>query len=119
MDPAQGRRRGLATAVMPRWPAGRSDEAPRLAVDSRWPDDNAGARRLSDACGFAASHAYHHYRAPGESSRRQVTGASERATKRVCVSSAVPVPERSLELRGGRREKAAVRGDAHDCPRCA
>ncbi|CAL9572745.1 hypothetical protein SUDANB176_04874 [Streptomyces sp. enrichment culture] len=60
VDPAQ-RRRGLATTVMAALARRALDEgasAAWLQVE----DDNAGARALYDRMGFAAHHAYHHYR---------------------------------------------------------
>ncbi|GGP93496.1 GNAT family N-acetyltransferase [Streptomyces griseomycini] len=60
VDPAR-RRRGLATAVMAALARRALDEgasAAWLQVE----DDNAGARALYDRMGFAAHHAYHHYR---------------------------------------------------------
>ncbi|MFE2281362.1 GNAT family N-acetyltransferase [Streptomyces sp. NPDC059454] len=65
VDPAR-RRRGLATAVMAALARRALDEgasAAWLQVE----DDNAGARALYDRMGFAAHHAYHHYRAPESS----------------------------------------------------
>ncbi|MEZ3177666.1 GNAT family N-acetyltransferase [Streptomyces pimonensis] len=73
VDPAR-RRRGLATAVMAALARRALDEgasAAWLQVE----DDNAGARALYDRMGFAAHHAYHHYRAP-ESSAPAGDGAS-------------------------------------------
>lgn len=57
------RRRGLAGAVMAALAGRALDEgasAGWLQVES----DNAGARALYSGMGFAAHHAYHHYRAP-------------------------------------------------------
>ncbi|MFF9484347.1 GNAT family N-acetyltransferase [Streptomyces sp. NPDC014676] len=65
VDPAR-RRRGLATAVMAALARRALDEgasAAWLQVE----DDNTGARALYDRMGFAAHHAYHHYRAPESS----------------------------------------------------
>ncbi|MFI2505797.1 GNAT family N-acetyltransferase [Streptomyces sp. NPDC018972] len=65
VDPAR-RRRGLATAVMAALARRALDEgasAAWLQVE----DDNAGARALYAGMGFAAHHAYHHYRAPESS----------------------------------------------------
>ncbi|MGW2820535.1 GNAT family N-acetyltransferase [Streptomyces sp. NPDC001443] len=65
VDPAQ-RRRGLATAVMAALARRALDEgasAAWLQVET----DNAGARALYERLGFAAHHAYHHYRAPAGS----------------------------------------------------
>ncbi|MFI8087309.1 GNAT family N-acetyltransferase [Streptomyces sp. NPDC086080] len=62
VDPAR-RRQGLATAVMAALARRALDEgasAAWLQVE----DDNAGARALYERMGFAAHHAYHHYRAP-------------------------------------------------------
>ncbi|MDX3516763.1 GNAT family N-acetyltransferase [Streptomyces scabiei] len=62
VDPAQ-RRRGLATAVMAALAQRALDEgasAGWLQVET----DNAGARALYGGMGFAAHHAYHHYREP-------------------------------------------------------
>ncbi|GAA5208483.1 GNAT family N-acetyltransferase [Streptomyces thinghirensis] len=62
VDPAQ-RRRGLATAVMAALARRALDEgasAAWLQVET----DNAGARALYAGMGFAAHHAYHHYREP-------------------------------------------------------
>ncbi len=64
VDPAQ-RRRGLATAVMSALARRALDEgasAAWLQVET----DNAGARALYAGTGFAAHHAYHHYREPGD-----------------------------------------------------
>ncbi|GAB2856538.1 GNAT family N-acetyltransferase [Streptomyces deserti] len=62
VDPAL-RRRGLATAVMAALARQALDEgasAAWLQVET----DNAAARELYAGMGFAAHHAYHHYRAP-------------------------------------------------------
>jgi ribosomal protein S18 acetylase RimI-like enzyme len=62
VDPAQ-RRRGLATTVMAALARRALDEgasAAWLQVEA----DNAGARALYTRLGFAAHHAYHHYREP-------------------------------------------------------
>ncbi|MFJ7342155.1 GNAT family N-acetyltransferase [Streptomyces sp. NPDC101110] len=62
VDPAL-RRQGLATAVMAALARRALDEgasAAWLQVEA----DNAGARALYTGMGFAAHHAYHHYRAP-------------------------------------------------------
>ncbi|MGW0418703.1 GNAT family N-acetyltransferase [Streptomyces sp. NPDC003015] len=62
VDPAL-RRRGLASTVMAALAQRALDEgasAAWLQVES----DNAGARALYDRMGFAAHHAYHHYREP-------------------------------------------------------
>ncbi|QYX77692.1 GNAT family N-acetyltransferase [Streptomyces akebiae] len=62
VDPAQ-RRRGLATTVMAALARRALDEgasAGWLQVET----DNAGARALYGGMGFAAHHAYHHYREP-------------------------------------------------------
>ncbi|MFF3335128.1 GNAT family N-acetyltransferase [Streptomyces sp. NPDC002888] len=62
VDPAQ-RRRGLATAVMVALARRALDEgasAAWLQVET----DNVGARALYADMGFAAHHAYHHYRQP-------------------------------------------------------
>ncbi|MFC8085102.1 MULTISPECIES: GNAT family N-acetyltransferase [unclassified Streptomyces] len=64
VDPAQ-RRRGLATAVLAALARRALDEgasAAWLQVET----DNAGARALYAGTGFAAHHAYHHYREPGD-----------------------------------------------------
>ncbi|MFG3246940.1 GNAT family N-acetyltransferase [Streptomyces sp. NPDC048187] len=63
VDPAL-RRRGLATEVMAALARRALDEgasAAWLQVET----DNAGARALYAGMGFAAHHAYHHYREPG------------------------------------------------------
>ncbi|MEU3840990.1 GNAT family N-acetyltransferase [Streptomyces sp. NPDC028635] len=63
VDPAR-RRQGLATAVMAALAHRALDEgasAAWLQVET----DNAGARALYAGMGFAAHHAYHHYREPG------------------------------------------------------
>ncbi|CAM5253709.1 GNAT family N-acetyltransferase OS=Streptomyces tendae OX=1932 GN=GUR47_15200 PE=4 SV=1 [Streptomyces tendae] len=63
VDPAL-RRRGLATEVMAALARRALDEgasAAWLQVET----DNAGARALYARMGFAAHHAYHHYREPG------------------------------------------------------
>lgn len=68
VDPAQ-RRRGLATAVMAVLARRALDEgasAAWLQVET----DNAGARALYAGMGFAAHHAYHHYREPGAGTDR-------------------------------------------------
>ncbi|GCB46142.1 hypothetical protein SNL152K_3440 [Streptomyces sp. NL15-2K] len=65
VDPAL-RRQGLASAVMAALARQALDEgasAAWLQVET----DNAGARELYAGMGFAAHHAYHHYRAPGTS----------------------------------------------------
>ena len=62
VDPQQ-RRRGLATTVMAALARRALDEgasAAWLQVE----EDNAGARALYAGMGFAAHHAYHHYREP-------------------------------------------------------
>ncbi|MER8008966.1 GNAT family N-acetyltransferase [Streptomyces sp. NPDC094149] len=62
VDPAM-RRRGLATTVMAALARRALDEgasAAWLQVE----EDNAGARALYAGMGFAAHHAYHHYREP-------------------------------------------------------
>lgn len=62
VDPEQ-RRRGLATTVMAALARRALDEgasAAWLQVET----DNAGARALYAGMGFAAHHAYHHYREP-------------------------------------------------------
>ncbi|PWI15754.1 GNAT family N-acetyltransferase [Streptomyces sp. Act143] len=62
VDPAQ-RRRGLATEVMAALARRALDEgasAAWLQVEN----ENAGARALYAGMGFAAHHAYHHYREP-------------------------------------------------------
>ena len=62
VDPAL-RRRGLATTVMAALARRALDEgasAAWLQVE----EDNAGARALYTGMGFAAHHAYHHYREP-------------------------------------------------------
>ncbi|WP_435282160.1 GNAT family N-acetyltransferase [Streptomyces koelreuteriae] len=62
VDPAL-RRQGLGTAVMAALARRALDEgasAAWLQVEA----DNAGARELYAGMGFAAHHAYHHYRAP-------------------------------------------------------
>ncbi|MFH8978079.1 GNAT family N-acetyltransferase [Streptomyces sp. NPDC017890] len=62
VDPAR-RRRGLATTVMAALARRALDEgasAAWLQVET----DNAGARALYAGMGFAAHHAYHHYREP-------------------------------------------------------
>lgn len=64
VDPAQ-RRRGLATAVMAAL-AGRALEEGASAAWLQVETDNAGARALYAGMGFAAHHAYHHYREPSE-----------------------------------------------------
>ncbi|MER6537812.1 GNAT family N-acetyltransferase [Streptomyces sp900105755] len=58
------RRRGLATEVM----AALARRALAEGASAAWlqvETDNAGARALYGRLGFAAHHAYHHYRAPG------------------------------------------------------
>ncbi|MET9158663.1 GNAT family N-acetyltransferase [Streptomyces parvulus] len=64
VDPAQ-RRRGLATAVMAAL-AGRALEEGASAAWLQVETDNAGARALYAGMGFAAHHAYHHYREPSD-----------------------------------------------------
>ncbi|MFD8813049.1 GNAT family N-acetyltransferase [Streptomyces sp. NPDC059627] len=58
------RRRGLATEVMAAL-AGRALEEGASAAWLQVETDNGGARALYGRLGFAAHHAYHHYRAPG------------------------------------------------------
>ncbi|WP_089098950.1 GNAT family N-acetyltransferase [Streptomyces hyaluromycini] len=58
------RRRGLATEVM----AALARRALEEGASAAWlqvETDNEGARELYGRLGFAAHHAYHHYRAPG------------------------------------------------------
>jgi predicted GNAT family acetyltransferase len=65
VDPEM-RRRGLATTVMAALARRALDEgasAAWLQVET----DNAGARALYARMGFAAHHAYHHYREPESS----------------------------------------------------
>ncbi|MFK0114481.1 GNAT family N-acetyltransferase [Streptomyces sp. NPDC090994] len=65
VDPAL-RRRGLAGEVM----AALARRALAEGASAAWlqvETDNAGARALYTGLGFAAHHAYHHYRAPGGS----------------------------------------------------
>ncbi|MGW2045414.1 GNAT family N-acetyltransferase [Streptomyces sp. NPDC001858] len=62
VDPAQ-RRRGLGTAVM----AALARRALAEGASAAWlqvEEENAGARALYAGMGFAAHHAYHHYRGP-------------------------------------------------------
>lgn len=62
VDPAR-RREGLATTVM----AALAQRALEEGASAGWlqvETDNAGARALYAGMGFAAHHAYHHYRAP-------------------------------------------------------
>ncbi|SBT93257.1 Acetyltransferase (GNAT) family protein [Streptomyces sp. DI166] len=66
VDPAL-RRRGLASAVMAAL-AGRALEEGASAAWLQVEADNTGARALYAGMGFAAHHAYHHYREPGNSS---------------------------------------------------
>ncbi|MET8577980.1 GNAT family N-acetyltransferase [Streptomyces sp. NPDC005012] len=57
------RREGLATRVM----AALAGQALKEGASAGWlqvETDNTGARRLYDALGFTAHHAYHHYRSP-------------------------------------------------------
>ncbi|WP_166021333.1 GNAT family N-acetyltransferase [Streptomyces chilikensis] len=57
------RREGLATRVM----AALAGQAMEEGASAGWlqvETDNSGARRLYDALGFSAHHAYHHYRCP-------------------------------------------------------
>ncbi|NEC71734.1 GNAT family N-acetyltransferase, partial [Streptomyces rochei] len=64
VDPAQ-RRRGLATAVLAALARRALDEgasAAWLQVEA----DNTAARALYTGMGFAAHHAYHHYREPAD-----------------------------------------------------
>ncbi|MER6348518.1 GNAT family N-acetyltransferase [Streptomyces sp. NPDC001595] len=65
VDPAL-RRRGLATAVVTAL-AGRALEEGASAAWLQVETDNAGARAMYGRLGFAAHHAYHHYREPGTS----------------------------------------------------
>lgn len=65
VDPAL-RRQGLASAVMAAL-AGRALEEGASAAWLQVETDNAGARALYAGTGFAAHHAYHHYRAPENS----------------------------------------------------
>ncbi|MFE7931334.1 GNAT family N-acetyltransferase [Streptomyces sp. NPDC057456] len=62
VDPAR-RRRGLATVVMAAL-AGRALEEGASAAWLQVEERNAGARALYAGTGFAAHHAYHHYREP-------------------------------------------------------
>ncbi|RPF36036.1 GNAT family N-acetyltransferase [Streptomyces sp. TLI_185] len=62
VDPAL-RRRGLATTVMAAL-AGRALDEGASAAWLQVEEDNAGARALYAGMGFAAHHAYHHYREP-------------------------------------------------------
>jgi predicted GNAT family acetyltransferase len=62
VDPAR-RRRGLATAVLAAL-AGRALDEGASAACLQVEKDNAAARALYTRQGFAAHHAYHHYREP-------------------------------------------------------
>jgi ribosomal protein S18 acetylase RimI-like enzyme len=64
VDPAL-RRRGLATAVMAAL-AGRALDEGASAAWLQVETDNARARALYAGMGFAAHHAYHHYREPAD-----------------------------------------------------
>ncbi|MFF8094016.1 GNAT family N-acetyltransferase [Streptomyces sp. NPDC016675] len=64
VDPAL-RRRGLATAVMAAL-AGRALDEGASAAWLQVETDNARARALYVGMGFAAHHAYHHYREPAD-----------------------------------------------------
>jgi ribosomal protein S18 acetylase RimI-like enzyme len=60
------RRRGLGSAVM----AALARQALAEGASAAWlqvEEDNEAARALYAAMGFAAHHAYHHYREPGAS----------------------------------------------------
>lgn len=77
VDPAQ-RRRGLATTVMAALARRALDEgasAAWLQVEA----DNAGARALYAGMGFAAHHAYHHFRAPQDPQERPQTHQAQQA----------------------------------------
>ncbi|WP_415925674.1 GNAT family N-acetyltransferase [Streptomyces scabiei] len=66
VDPAR-RREGLATAVM----AALARQALAEGASAAWlqvEEENAGARALYAGMGFAAHHAYHHYREPSRES---------------------------------------------------
>ncbi|MEV4866138.1 GNAT family N-acetyltransferase [Streptomyces ossamyceticus] len=96
VDPAR-RREGLATTVMAALAQRALDEgasAGWLQVET----DNAGARTLYGGMGFAAHHAYHHYRAPGD-------GASEGAASEEDLASEES-EERAPEGSGGRFESS-------------
>ena len=93
VDPEQ-RRQGLATAVMAALARRALDEgasAAWLQVEA----DNAGARALYDGMGFAAHHAYHHYREPDGPAPRWTQVArrtrSERATSGTLCTAPVPI----------------------------
>lgn len=66
VDPAQ-RRRGLATTVMAAL-AGRALAEGASAAWLQVEEENASARALYAGLGFAAHHAYHHYREPSQGS---------------------------------------------------
>ncbi|MEU5347989.1 GNAT family N-acetyltransferase [Streptomyces sp. NPDC020766] len=75
VDPSL-RRQGLATTVMTalaRRALSEGASAAWLQVEA----DNAGARALYAGMGFAAHHAYHHYRGPQETGGGSSTGADE------------------------------------------
>jgi len=70
------RRQGLATTVMAAL-AGRALDEGASAAWLQVEEGNAGARALYAGMGFAAHHAYHHYREPaGEASHGRTPGAS-------------------------------------------
>ncbi|WP_055713377.1 GNAT family N-acetyltransferase [Streptomyces torulosus] len=84
VDPAR-RREGLATTVM----AALAQQALDEGASAGWlqvETDNAGARTLYGGMGFAAHHAYHHYRAPEDGAIEG--GASEEAGDRASEESA-------------------------------
>jgi N-acetylglutamate synthase len=101
VDPAR-RREGLATTVMAALAQRALDEgasAGWLQVET----DNAGARTLYGGMGFAAHHAYHHYRAPGDGASGD--SASEGAASEEDLASK-GYGERASEESGGRFESS-------------
>ncbi|MGW2614778.1 GNAT family N-acetyltransferase [Streptomyces sp. NPDC001500] len=71
VDPAR-RREGLATAVM----AALARQALAEGASAAWlqvEEDNTGARALYARMGFAAHHAYHHYREPSPESSTEAS----------------------------------------------
>ncbi|CAM5733406.1 hypothetical protein SFUMM280S_04447 [Streptomyces fumanus] len=106
VEPAQ-RRAGSRPPSWPRWPGGPSTRAPRRH-GSRWRRTTRGPG-LYTGMGFAAHHAYHHYRAPDAAPAHRDT-AVERARTEPCVSPQPPPPGAPPNCGGGSPKRRAPSG---------